>query len=86
MPPEYLDGFIDKMMKEEKEVNETYRKLLNKKLVTALKEKVTLTVQSVSVEEYQSLTKAFAEGLQTKYNPALALQAQAEPEAMLVEG
>ncbi len=86
VPPQYLDGFIDKMMKEEKEVNETYRKLLNKKLVAALKETVTLSVQSVSVEEYQSLTKAFAAGLQTKYNPELALQAQAEPEAMLVEG
>jgi trigger factor len=78
LPPASLGPFLDKMMEDEKQVNETYRKIMQVKLSDAVKNLVTLHEKKVTLEEYQSIMKSFGESLKPAELAALAIESPEE--------
>jgi trigger factor len=51
----WIDGYIDQMMKDEKHVDTTYRRMITEQLFQWLEEKVTPKENSISVDEFTAL-------------------------------
>lgn len=56
----WLGEYLEKMMKDENTLNETYRRLLFDKLFEQIAEKMEVTEKEVSLEEFQKLPSAHA--------------------------
>jgi trigger factor len=78
LPMESLAPFLDKMMQDEKQVNETYKKIMQAKLSSAIKNLVTLNEKKVTLEAYQAIMNAFGESLKPAESEALAINAPEE--------
>ena len=50
--PEWIESYIDRMMKEEKQVDSSYRKLMTTKLFNWLESQVTPEEKEISAEEF----------------------------------
>ncbi|HRP91090.1 MAG TPA: trigger factor [Edaphocola sp.] len=54
----WLEDYIEKMTKDEKTLNETYRRLLSDKIFEATAQKLEVKEQSISLEDFQKLPSA----------------------------
>jgi trigger factor len=52
---DWLESYIDRMMKDEKQVDSTYRRLVTEKLFSFLESKVSPKEKIVSVEELNGM-------------------------------
>ncbi|HTO15029.1 MAG TPA: trigger factor [Edaphocola sp.] len=54
----WIEGYIDKMTKDEKTLNETYRRLLTDKIFSATAKALEVKEKSISLEDFQKLPNA----------------------------
>ena len=51
----WLDSYVDRMMKDEKQIDATYRRLVTDKLFAWVQSKVTPTEKQVTSEEFSAM-------------------------------
>lgn len=56
----WLEEYVEKMIKDEKTLNETYRRLLMDKLFATIADKMEVKEQEISLEDFQNLPNAHA--------------------------